>query len=98
MKSAGYASLNALCLDRGATLMADDHFADLDYRRLVSIVRNVGHDLLGVRPEAGLEGLDGVAEDVAHADISRGSAGGAAGEALVDGVVLAGIAHARLHQ
>src|ERR1043165_8725954 len=33
-----------------------------------------------------------------HADIGRGRAGGAASESLVDRVVLAGIAHACLHQ
>src|ERR1700712_4435868 len=65
---------------------ADDDFADLHDRRDVGIVLDVAHDLLGVRPEAGLERLDRVGEDMTHADIGRRRAGGAAAEALVDGV------------
>ena len=54
---------------------ADDDFTDLDHRAQIGIVRNVAHDLLGMRAKPGLEGLDRVAEDVTHSDIGRGRAG-----------------------
>jgi hypothetical protein len=73
---------------------ADDDFTDLDHRAQIGIVRNVAHDLLGMRAEPGLEGLDRVAEDVTHSDIGRGRAGGSAGKALVHGVGLARVTHA----
>src|SRR5436190_2227741 len=41
-----------------AGLSAYDDFTDLDHRGLVGIVRDVGHDLLGMRPKTGLERLD----------------------------------------
>src|SRR6202035_700033 len=49
----------------------DHDLADLDYGSLVGVVGNVGHDFLGVRTEARLEGLDRIAENMAHADVSR---------------------------
>jgi len=82
----------------GFLLSADDDFADLDHRGLVGIVRDISHDLLGMRPEAGLEGLDRVTEDVTHSDIGCGSPGCATGHALVDRVGLARIAHAGFHE
>src|SRR3954454_10898455 len=82
----------------GCWLSADDDFADLDDRGLVGIVRDVGHDLLGMRAKAGLEGLDRVAEDVTHSDIGGGCAGYATGHALVDRVGLARITHAGLYE
>src|SRR5262249_16848799 len=79
-------------------LSTDNDFADLDHRAYVGIVCNVGHDLLGVRPEAGLERLNRVTKDVAHSHIGCGSSGCSARKSFVDGVILAGIAHARLHE
>ena len=59
----------------GVGLLAYDDFADLNHRRQIRVVGNVSHDLLGMRPKAVLEGLDGVAVDVTHSDKGRGSAG-----------------------
>src|ERR1700736_2548411 len=83
--------------ERRSTSPYDD-FAYLNYRSLVGILRNVGHDFLRVRTKARLEGLDGLAEDVAHADVGRRCAWSAARETLVDRVVLAAIAHQALYQ
>ena len=47
---------------------------------------------------AGLEGIKRVDEDMAHADIGRGRAGGTSRNALVHRVRLAGLAEALLHQ
>src|SRR4029453_15170782 len=71
---------------------AHDDFADLDHRSLVSVVWDIPHDLLRVRPKAGLKGLDRIAEDVAHANVCRWCSRGSTSEALVNCVVLAGIA------
>src|SRR5450631_1110944 len=79
---------------RGST---DDDFADLDHRRQIGVVLDVGHDLLCIRPEAGLERLDALAVDVAHADIGRRRSGRCTRQTLVDRVGLAVLAHARLH-
>src|SRR5690349_12834687 len=98
LRSAGRVSRTRPTCRVEATLSAYDDFTDLDDRRLVGVVRDIRHDLLGVRPEAGLEGFDRVAEDMTHSDIGGGCAGCAAGHALVDRVGLAGIAHARFHQ
>ena len=51
---------------------ADDDFADLDDGSQIGVVRNVCHDLIRMRTESCLEGLDGIAENVAHADVGRG--------------------------
>jgi hypothetical protein len=56
---------------------------DPDHWRYVRAVRDVGHDFLCVRSEARLEALDGIAEDLAHADVGRGRARSAAGQTLV---------------
>src|SRR5689334_6605669 len=77
---------------------AYDHSTDLDDRSLVGVVRDVAHDFLRVWPEAGLKRLDRVAEDVAHADVCGRCTGRAAGEALVDRVVLAGITQPSLDE
>src|SRR5215213_3748442 len=82
----------------GFGLSADDDFADLDDRGLVGIVGDICHDLGGMRPKAGLEGFDRIAENVTHADIGRGSAGGCTGHALVDRVGLTGITHAGFYE
>src|SRR5882757_1649632 len=73
-------------------------FADLHDRRDIGVVLNITHDLLRMRPETGLEGFDGVGEDVTHANIGRGSAGCSASKTFVDGVVLASVAHTRFYQ
>src|ERR1017187_7579524 len=73
-----------------------DDFADLNHRRLVGVVRNISHDLFRVRSEACLERRHGIAENVAHADVGRRGARSTARKALVDGVVLAAIAHPAL--
>ena len=79
-------------------LSANDDFTDLDDRRLIGIVWDVRHNLLGMRPKTGLEGFDRVAEDVAHSDICRGSAGRSTGQTLVNRVGLASITHASFHE
>src|SRR5712692_6460108 len=79
-------------------LLADHHLADLHHRTQVGVVRNVAHDLLGVRAETLLEGFDRVGIDVAHADVGGQRAGCTARQALVDGVELAPIAQPRLDQ
>src|SRR6266702_3116778 len=89
--------------DTGAALWLwanslDDYFANLDHRRKIGVIRYVGHDLVCMRAEASLEGFYRVTEDVAHADISCRCARGATRKTLVDGVILAGLAHARLDQ
>src|SRR5258706_13254 len=50
---------------------AYDDFTDLDDRRLIGIVRDVCHDLFGMRPKTSLECVDRVAEEVTHSDIRR---------------------------
>src|SRR5579871_6450710 len=65
-------------------LVADHNLADLDHRREVGVVRDIAHDLLAVLAHAGLEGLERVDEDVAHAHIGRGCPGRAAGKSLVN--------------
>src|SRR4029453_2320418 len=74
------------------------HFAYLNDGGQVGVVRNVGHDLFRVRPEARLKRLDGITEDVAHANVGRRGAGCAAGEPFVDGVVETSVSQALLHQ
>ena len=44
----------------------DDDVADLDDRGEICVVRDVRHDLFGMRAEARLEGLNRVAEDVGN--------------------------------
>src|ERR1700675_4717012 len=77
---------------------ADHHLADLNHRRQIGIVRDVAHDLLGMRSEAALKGVDRIAVDVAHANVRCGGARSAARQTLVDSVEFAVIAHAALHQ
>src|SRR4029077_10078732 len=67
-------------------------FTDLNDRSLVSVVRDVRHNLLRVRSKTGLKGFDRVAEDVAHSNVCRRSIRRSTSEPLVDRVVLAGIA------
>src|SRR6267142_1724915 len=74
------------------------HFAYLNDGGQVGVVRNVGHDLFCVRPEARLKRLDGITEDVAHANVGRRDAGCAAGNPFVDGVVQTCITQAFLYQ
>jgi hypothetical protein len=83
------------CRSRSVT---DYHVAYLYHRLEVGIIRDVLQDLVRVRAEAGLERLDRVTEDVAHADVGWRSVRRSAGETLVDRVVLAVRAHAVLHQ
>ena len=49
--------------------MTDHHVADLNHGLKVGVVLEVLHDLIRVRAEPGLERLDRVTEDVAHADV-----------------------------
>src|SRR6202051_3448531 len=78
---------------------APDHdLADLDYGSLVGVVGNVSHDLLGVGTEAGLEGLDGFAKNMAHADLSRRGTRGSTCNSLVHRVIFAAGAHSGLYQ
>src|SRR5260221_19422 len=85
-------------MNRETASSADHDFADLNHRGQVGIVRDISHDLLHVWPKAGLECLGGIAKDVTHCDIGRGSAGSSTGKALVHGVGLASIAETSLHQ
>src|ERR1700733_5194875 len=59
----------------------------------VCVVGSVGENLVRVRTESGLEGLDRIAKNVAHADVGCGFAGSAARESLVNRVILAAGAH-----
>ena len=61
-------------------------------------VSSVLHDLFGVRGEAGLKGVDRVAEDRAHADIGGRCLRSAASDALVCRAVPAGVTHQRLER
>src|SRR5262245_51139626 len=74
------------------------HFAYLKYGGQVGVVRNVGHDLLCVRPEGCLKRLDGITEDVAHANVGRRGTGCAAGKPFVNGVVKTRVTQALLYQ
>src|SRR5262249_20787413 len=76
----------------------DDHLADLKHGTHVGVVRKVASDLLRVGRKALLKRFDRVAEDVTHRHVRRGSSWRPAGQSLVDRVVLAAAAHARLQQ
>src|SRR6185437_5608941 len=80
------------------SLGADHHFADLDHRGDVRIVRYIAHDLFTVLAHPGLERLERVDIDVAHADIGRRCARSAARKTLVHRIELAGLAKAVLDQ
>src|SRR5262245_55977969 len=71
------------------SVLSDDDFADLNYRSLVGVVGNVREDFLRVWAKARLECLDGIAKNVAHADVGCRRARSTARDALVDRVVLA---------
>jgi hypothetical protein len=78
--------------------LTDNDFTDLNDRGLVGVIYNVSHDLLRVWPEASLKGLNGVAEDVAHAHVRGRCARRSAGKAFVNRVILAAVAHPALHE
>src|ERR1700674_1441928 len=69
--------------------LADLHFADLNCRRDVGVIGNVGHDLLGVRAERAAEGLDRIEIEMAHGGEAGLGAGGAAFDAVLDRDLLA---------
>src|SRR5687768_11682273 len=76
----------AVCTCRacpGTLRLADHDFADLYDGRQVGVVRNVRHDLLGVRAESALESFDRIAVDVAHAHVGRRLAGSTASQSFV---------------
>src|SRR5579871_4231760 len=70
---------------------SDHDIADLDNRRQIGVVRNISHDLLGMRAKAGLERFDRVTKDMTHGDIGRRRSRRSAGNALVDCIELAGV-------
>src|SRR5262249_34718128 len=74
------------------TLSAYDHFADLDDRGLVSVVRDVRHDLFRMGSKTCLKRLDRVAEDMAHPNIGCRCVRRSAGKTFVNRVVLAFVA------
>lgn len=76
----------------------DNDSAQLNHRRNIGVVRNAAHDVVGVRAEAGLKRLDRITKQVTHADVGRRRARCAAGQALVDRVLLAMLAHAGFDQ
>src|SRR4051812_17224421 len=84
--------------DRVRLAMADNDLAYLNDRGEIGVVGDVGHDLFCVRAKAGLKAFHRVTEDMAHAHVGSRTAGLATGEAFVDGVIQAGIAHTRLYQ
>src|ERR1700730_5413306 len=65
------------------------YFADLDDRLYLRVVRNVAHDLVGVRREGLLEGVRRLEQQMSHGDEAGRCAGSAAGHALLDGDTLA---------
>src|SRR3954453_6733677 len=93
---------NSRCLRRSrrrrSRRLFDHDLADLNDRCQIGVVGNVPEDLRGVRPETFLEGFRAVTEDVTHADIGWRCSRLSAGHALVDCVVLAIGAHARLQE
>lgn len=62
-------------VQRARHASTDHHLADLHYRRKIGVVGDIGQDLIGMRPEAGAEGLHRLAEDMAHADEGGGLPG-----------------------
>jgi hypothetical protein len=93
----GCRRLGSLCSLRFPFLTNDD-FADLHYRCKISVVRDVGHDCLGVRAKTFLEGLDRITKNMAHSDVSRGSARGATRQAFINRVRLATVPHQALEE
>jgi hypothetical protein len=73
------------------THSANNDLADLNHWRLVGVVRNVSHDLLSVQTEGGLEGLNGLTEDVAYANVRSRRARGSTSQSFVNYVALAAI-------
>src|SRR5438067_1594023 len=77
---------------------ANNYFADLNHGRKIRVVRNVAHDFLRMRSEAILKCLDGIAKNVAHADVGGRSTWSTACQPFVHRVMFAAFAHSGLHQ